>query len=100
MQARSVGGGGNVTPSLCDLCGFWYSLFLVLNGMTFEGKMRKSRDIFRMKLFGGRGPGRGAKKSFVPKIFPTLANLTLRPSDCMTGCFSYPRPPDPSSSMQ
>ena len=29
---------------------FWYPLFLVLNGMTFEGEMRKLSDKYHIKL--------------------------------------------------
>ena len=57
--------------------GFRYPLFLVLNGMTSEGKMRKLSDKFRIKLDSGRGtipPGRG-----VNWFFPPLVNLKLRP---------------------
>ena len=38
-QGRNVGEGGGTCP-----------LFLVLNGLTFEGKMRNLSDKFRIKL--------------------------------------------------
>ena len=46
ISAPSLGGGAVSVP----LPGFWYPLFLVFNGTTFEGQFSKLSDIFRIVL--------------------------------------------------
>ena len=81
VQKRTVGGGQVHVPPPPDnkgalpSPGFWYSLFLVLNGMTFEGKMRKFRIKF---VLGGRIFSNGGGSKF---CYPFLANLSLRPCE-------------------
>ena len=55
-DAYSGGGAGTCRPPPRRLGGsppppgFWYPLFLVLNGMTFEGQLRKLSDKFRIQI--------------------------------------------------
>ena len=53
--------------------GYIYPLFLLFNGIPFEGKIMKLSDKFRIELVnGGRGGGR--------KFVPTLESIIVRPS--------------------